>query len=105
MSLQRPDKDKEYFLAQRILSCTWYLSCAGRYCAAPDTTKQHKTNKHSLSIYVLAGYHGSSAAGSAGSSLPLQQQLEHANQKSGFGEDKFKMQQVGERYDNHPILL
>ena len=29
-------KDKEYLLAQRILSCTWYLSCAGRYCAAPD---------------------------------------------------------------------
>ena len=30
------DKDKEYLLAQRDLSCTWQLSCAGRYCAAPD---------------------------------------------------------------------
>ena len=28
------------------------------------------------------------------SNLPLQQQLEHANQKSGFSEDKFKIQQV-----------
>ena len=44
-------------------------------------------------IYFLSGYHTASS-GSAGSSLPLQQQLEHANQKSGFGEEKFKMAQV-----------
>ena len=31
----------------------------------------------------------------SGSTLNLQQQLEHANQKSGFAEDKFKLQQVG----------
>ncbi|KAK3107395.1 hypothetical protein FSP39_013705 [Pinctada imbricata] len=30
-----------------------------------------------------------------GPSIPLQQQLEHANQKSGFNEEKYKMQQVG----------
>jgi hypothetical protein len=28
-----------------------------------------------------------------GSSINLQQQLEHANKKSGFAEDKFKLQQ------------
>lgn len=30
-----------------------------------------------------------------GSSIPLQKQLEHANQQSGFNEEKYKLQQVG----------
>lgn len=29
-----------------------------------------------------------------GSSIPLQKQLEHANQQSGFNEEKYKLQQV-----------
>jgi len=39
------------------------------------------------------GYLSSPASAHSGSSLPLQQQLEHANQKSGFSEEKFKLQQ------------
>lgn len=29
-----------------------------------------------------------------GSNIPLQKQLEHANQQSGFNEEKYKLQQV-----------
>ena len=43
------------------------------------------------SITMFPGYISSSHSGT---SLPLQQQLEHANQKSGFSEEKFKLQQV-----------
>ena len=32
----------------------------------------------------------------AASSIPLQQQLQHANEKAGFNEDKYKIQQVND---------
>ena len=41
-----------------------------------------------VSVSTVAGYMAGHASG-----LPLQQQLEHASQKSGFVEDKYKMQQ------------
>lgn len=34
------------------------------------------------------------------STIPLQQQLEQANQKSGFNEEKYKMQQVMNKSDS-----
>ena len=46
-----------------------------------------------VSDFIVLGYLQSSHGNSQ---IPLQQQLEHANQKSGFTDDKFKMQQVGQ---------
>lgn len=42
-------------------------------------------------LFVMAGY----ITTQHGSSIPLQKQLEHANQQSGFNEEKYKLQQVG----------
>lgn len=42
-------------------------------------------------LFVMTGY----ITTQHGSSIPLQKQLEHANQQSGFNEEKYKLQQVG----------
>ena len=50
---------------------------------------------------LITGY----VSGQHTASIPLQQQLEHANQKSGFNEEKYKMQQVQYDMGNVQILI
>lgn len=47
-----------------------------------------------IRLFTVTGY----ITTQHGSSIPLQKQLEHANQQSGFNEEKYKLQQVG-----HPL--